>query len=88
MKAPQLTNHGSEGLLSLVVVVLLLYSLFNPSNRSIAALLLVGSTYLTVSITGHAAHWRSRSGSLAPALCLLTFCWVTAGLTTWLAVLQ
>lgn len=40
--------------------------------------LIVGAAYVTAQLRLHPDRWRSRRGSLVPALCLVVWVWLAA----------
>ena len=82
MKVTQTKDHPIQWLLSLAIVALLFCCLLHPSDGRMAALLVVGSIYLTLWFTGRPDQWRTRGGSLIPASFLVGFTWFSAGIAT------
>lgn len=84
-------NEGTGRALLLVggaLLVLVLPWMSMASGAAWAGYSTVGAVYVTAQIAREPGRWRSRSGSLPPAICLGAFIWFVAGFATAAAFFQ
>lgn len=90
MKTIGARNKTGEALLTLTgtLLALVMFRQFSLSQIEWAVYLTIGAAYLTAQVKLFPDLWRSRTGSLVQAFCLLAFAWLIAVVGLTVAVIQ
>ena len=90
MKTLSAKIRTGEALLTLTgtLLALFMFRLFAVSQIGWAVYLSIGAAYVTAQVWLFPDLWRSRTGSLVQATCLIAFTWFVAVVALTAAVIQ